>query len=180
MKAGVRLNPSQSGWRNVDQLLGKSSSPDFGNWTALGSQSDLMMVAVGFSPRIGTGGRRVAERRLKARKANLQRRYATPTFVASYPWAEAHGYHHRLAPRGVPSTRALRRGDFPELREEPKKAADDVRRPKSLADLLRISTSLPRRLRGRGQILTGCRHCACRPLHTSYLIPDPLPCPCPT
>ncbi len=180
MKAGARLNPSQSGWSNVDKLIGKSSSPDFGNWTALGSRSDLLMVAVGFSPRIGTGGRRVAERRLKARKANLKRRYATPTVVASYPWAEAHGYHHRLAPRGVPLPRASRRGDFPELREAPKEAADDVRRQKNIADLLRISTLLPRRLRGRGQFLTGGRHYACRPLHPSSLISDPFPCPCPT
>src|SRR5213593_742599 len=66
MKAGVRLNPSQAGWRNVDQLIGKSSSPDFGNWTALGSRSDLMMVAVGFSPRTGCPPGGVAERRLNA------------------------------------------------------------------------------------------------------------------
>ncbi len=68
-----------------------------------------MTVAVGFSPRIGAGGTRVAERRLMARETIFKRRFATLKLVSSYPWAEAHGYHHRLAPRGAA---------FPHLRVE--------------------------------------------------------------
>jgi len=36
-----------------------------------------------------------------ARETIFKRRSATLTLVSSYPWAEAHGYHHRLAARGA-------------------------------------------------------------------------------
>jgi len=70
--------------------------PDF--W----SRSDLLTVAVGFSPR-------TIERNRPRRVATFERPALTSTSRlaprgtltwASNPWAEAHGYRHILAPRG--------------------------------------------------------------------------------
>jgi hypothetical protein len=66
------------------------------------SRSDLLTVAVGFSPRI-------IERNRPRRVATLEHPALTSTSSlaprgtlpwASDPWAEAHGYRHILAPRG--------------------------------------------------------------------------------
>lgn len=63
------------------------------------SQSDDMTAAVDFSPRLCERSvpHRVAMREGKERKA-LKRRSAT-YLTLHCPWAEAHGYRHRLAPR---------------------------------------------------------------------------------
>jgi len=91
----LKDNPRPSGCKRI------GSSRNFRKGTAVGSRSDLMRVAVGFSPRTGAGGTRVAERRLMAMQTNFKRRSATQILVSFYPWAEAHGYHHSLATRGT-------------------------------------------------------------------------------
>ena len=65
------------------------------------SQSEAMTVAVGFSPRGVSAKTGVAERRLKGSigssvQASLRDAHPFPTII---PWAQAHGYHHVVAPR---------------------------------------------------------------------------------
>jgi hypothetical protein len=65
------------------------------------SRSDPAMVAVAFKPRSQgqPGDRRGAMVEINANK-RFKRRSATPPWGKPFPWAEAHGYHPGLAPRG--------------------------------------------------------------------------------
>jgi hypothetical protein len=70
----------------------------------LTSRSDAARVAVGFSPRWGTclAMRRGATLASADAWLCFLRRCATPPSDGDHPWAEAHGYHHPIAPRLAP------------------------------------------------------------------------------
>ena len=87
--------------KGSDAVAGRISV--FGRQGSAGSasQSEAMTVAVGFSPREGAQKPGVAERRLKSligSSVQASLRDARP-FPSIIPWAQAHGYHHAVAPR---------------------------------------------------------------------------------